>query len=153
MRSLTQDIGNRLKVFALQNGSRWVVGEIQNQPAGFRRNRGFDGRWVRTETILFPAGYFHSLPTQHPRNQWITDPVRRRDNDFIAFLKCRRKRIINNLLATVRDHDPVWCRSNIIIPFELLDNSVDQCLLAGDRRITRIPRQTSRIGRFDGFRR
>ena len=105
LRIAQQHIGQPAHFRARIHRTGRVVGRVEQQPLGARRNCGFELLRRQFETALGRAGHFDRRAVAHQHHVEIGNPVRRGNDCLVSRPDGRHHRVENNLLAAGADHD------------------------------------------------
>ncbi len=100
-----QDIGQRLDLGPRIGGTRRVRRAVEDEPLGFRRDRGLKLRRGQLEVAVDAAGHRNRRAARQQHHVGIADPVGRGDDDFVARVQRRHECVVERLLAAGPDRD------------------------------------------------
>ncbi|MCY1240043.1 hypothetical protein D9M72_528710 [compost metagenome] len=103
VRVCQQHLRQGLKLIPAVNCARRVGRRVEDQPAGLRCDRRGQCRGRQLESGIGIASDDSGFTTTQLHHLRITDPVRRRHDDFVTLIEGRGQGVVDHLLATVAD--------------------------------------------------
>ncbi len=135
---LQQHVGQRPQVRFLVNRAGRVVGRIQQQPAGFRRDRLRQLVRRQLEILFHAAGHDHRHAAREFDHVDIGDVIGRGQDDFVPIVRPGGEGVEDHLLGAVADDDLVAGVLQAVLALELGDDRVFQLVGSADRGIGRL---------------
>ncbi len=132
---LGRNIDNRLQFLPRVNRAGRIAWAVQDQHLRARRHRVFKIFRAHFPGVALHRGHDHRVRARQFHHVGITDPIRRRDDDFVPRLTHCQHGVVTCVLRPVAHHHLSGAISKLVVGRQFFGNRLTQLRNAGARRI------------------